>query len=174
MWVRLKPLLAVMALALALAVAAPAAGQQAPTLGAPETTESTAAPPPETDTDGNGGLKTWQEVLIFCAGLVLLAGIGFAIVILILAAVLYMSGAFGGRGGGEDAEPAGAPGAVLRVLPLEQVVGPRGDVGHRHDQVVGRSGRRGRRRRPRRRVPRGWRSRRARAASASRRTSAIR
>jgi hypothetical protein len=80
MSIRLKPLLAVMALALALAVAAPAAGQQAPTLGAPETTQSTAAPPPDTDTDGNGGLKTWQEVLIFCAGLVLLAGIGFAIV----------------------------------------------------------------------------------------------
>jgi hypothetical protein len=80
MSVRLKPLIAVMALALALAAAAPAVGQQAPTLGAPETTESTAAPPPETDTDGNGGLATWQEVLIFCAGLVLLAGIGFAIV----------------------------------------------------------------------------------------------
>jgi hypothetical protein len=79
--VRAKPLLAVMALVLALAVAAPAAGQQAPTLGAPETTQSTAAPPPETDTNGgNGGLKTWQEVLIFCAGLALLAGIAFAIV----------------------------------------------------------------------------------------------
>jgi len=80
MSVRLKPLLAVAALILALAAAGPAAGQQAPTLGAPETTQSTAAPPPETDTTGNGGLKTWQEVLIFCAGLVLLAGIGFAIV----------------------------------------------------------------------------------------------
>jgi hypothetical protein len=78
--VRLKPLLAIAVLVLALAAAAPAAGQQAPTLGAPETTESSAAPPPDTETDGNGGLKTWQEVLIFCAGLVLLAGIGFTIV----------------------------------------------------------------------------------------------
>jgi hypothetical protein len=78
--VRFKPLLAVCALALALAAAVPAAAQQAPTLGAPETTQSTAAPPADTSTDGNGGLKTWQEVLIFCAGLVLLMGIGFAIV----------------------------------------------------------------------------------------------
>jgi hypothetical protein len=78
--VRMKPLLAVASLVLALAAASPAAGQQAPTLGAPETTQSTAAPPPETDTTGNGGLKTWQEVLIFCAGLVLLMGIGLAIV----------------------------------------------------------------------------------------------
>ncbi len=78
---RMKPVLTVAALVAALAVAAPAAGQQAPTLGAPETTPSTAAPPPETDTNGgSGGLKTWQEVLIFCAGLVLLTGIGFAIV----------------------------------------------------------------------------------------------
>ena len=80
MSVRLKPLLTVMALVFALVVAAPAAAQQAPTLGAPETQQSTAAPPPETDSDGNGGLETWQEVLIFCAGLVLLMGIGFAIV----------------------------------------------------------------------------------------------
>jgi hypothetical protein len=80
MSVRFKPLVAVVALVLALAAASPAAAQQAPTLGAPETPQTTAAPPPETDTNGNGGLKTWQEVLIFSAGLVLLAGIGFAIV----------------------------------------------------------------------------------------------
>jgi hypothetical protein len=79
--VRPKPLLIVAALVLALAAAAPAAAQQAPTLGAPETTQSNVAPAPETDTTGgNGGLKTWQEVLIFAAGLVLLLGIGFAIV----------------------------------------------------------------------------------------------
>ena len=58
-----------------------AAAQQAPTLGAPETTETAAPPPAETSTTcGNGGLKTWQEILIFGAGLVLLMGIGFAIV----------------------------------------------------------------------------------------------
>jgi hypothetical protein len=78
--VRLKPLLAIVALALALAAAAPAAAQQAPTLGAPETTQSTAAPPESDTTEGNGGLETWQEVLIFCAGLALLLGIAFAIV----------------------------------------------------------------------------------------------
>jgi hypothetical protein len=78
---RFKPLLAATALVVALAAASPAAGQQAPTLGAPETTPSTAAAPADTSESGNGGgLKTWQEVLIFCAGLVLLAGIGFAIV----------------------------------------------------------------------------------------------
>jgi hypothetical protein len=33
-----------------------------------------------TSTSDNGGLKTWQEILIFGAGLVLLMGIGFAIV----------------------------------------------------------------------------------------------
>ena len=81
MSVRLKPLLAIAALAIALAAAAPAAGQQAPTLGAPDTQTETAAPPPDdTSTTGGGGLKTWQEVLIFAAGLILLGGIGFAIV----------------------------------------------------------------------------------------------
>lgn len=33
-----------------------------------------------TTTTGNGGLKRWQELLIFAAGVALLAGIGFAIV----------------------------------------------------------------------------------------------
>jgi hypothetical protein len=63
--VRFRPLLALGALVLALTLAAPVAAQNAP----PETTDS-----------GNGGLKTWQQVLIFAAGLILLAGIGFAIV----------------------------------------------------------------------------------------------
>jgi hypothetical protein len=79
MRVRLKPLLALAALVLALALAAPVAAQNAPTLGAPET-QSDTAPPPETTSSGNGGLKTWQQVLIFSAGLILLGGIGFAIV----------------------------------------------------------------------------------------------
>ena len=80
MAVRLKPLLALAALVLAMALAAPAGAQQTPTLGAPETQSDAAPPPEETSTTGGGGLKTWQEVLIFGAGLVLLAGIGFAIV----------------------------------------------------------------------------------------------
>ena len=77
--VRFKPLAALAALVLALAFAAPVAAQQTPTLGAPETTTE-AAPPPETTDSGNGGLETWQEVLIFAAGVILLGGIGFAIV----------------------------------------------------------------------------------------------
>ena len=77
--VRLKPLLALAALAAVLACAAPAVAQNAPTLGE-ETTQTQTAAPPDTTDSGNGGLKTWQEVLIFCAGLILLAGIGFAIV----------------------------------------------------------------------------------------------
>jgi hypothetical protein len=80
MAVRLKPLLTLAALVLALVLAAPAGAQQAPTLGAPETQTNTAPPPQDTSTTGNGGLKTWQQVLIFGAGLILLAGIGFAIV----------------------------------------------------------------------------------------------
>ena len=78
--VRIRPLLALGALVLALALAAPAAAQNAPTLGAPATQSSAAAPPPEKTDSGGGGLKTWQEVLIFAAGLILLGGIGFAIV----------------------------------------------------------------------------------------------
>ena len=77
--VRLKPLAALAALLLALAFAVPAAAQQTPTLGAPETTTE-APPPPETTDSGNGGLETWQQVLIFAAGIILLGGIGFAIV----------------------------------------------------------------------------------------------
>jgi hypothetical protein len=77
--VRLRPLLALAVLMLALASAPPVAAQDAPTLGAPET-QTDAAPPPETTSTGGGGLKTWQQVLIFSAGLILLGGIGFAIV----------------------------------------------------------------------------------------------
>jgi len=81
MAVRPKPLLVLAVLVLALAFAAPGGAQQTPTLGAPDTETETAAPPPDdTSTTGGGGLKTWQEVLIFGAGLILLAGIGFAIV----------------------------------------------------------------------------------------------
>ena len=44
--VRLRPLLALASLVLALTLAAPVAAQNAPTLGAPETQTDTAAPPP--------------------------------------------------------------------------------------------------------------------------------
>jgi len=65
--------------ALALAVAAPAGAQQAPTLGAPPTPSVTAQPVQSTTSSGNGGLKTWQEALIFAAGIILLGGIAVAI-----------------------------------------------------------------------------------------------
>jgi hypothetical protein len=78
MTVRLKPLLA-LTIALAALAAAPAAAQQAPSLGAPDTQTQTAVQPSTGTTSGNGGLKTWQEVLIFAAGLALIAGIAFAI-----------------------------------------------------------------------------------------------
>jgi hypothetical protein len=71
------PLLAVLALAAA-PVAAPA--QQSPF--APL---APAAPPPTptvvvSNNAGGDGLETWQELLIFGAGLILLVGIGWAIV----------------------------------------------------------------------------------------------
>ncbi len=65
--------------ALALAVAAPAGAQQAPTLGAPPTPSVTAQPVQSTTGAGNGGLKTWQEALIFAAGIILIGGIAVAI-----------------------------------------------------------------------------------------------
>jgi hypothetical protein len=80
MAVRPKPLLALAALVLTLALAAPGGAQQTPTLGAPDSQTETAAPPPDNTSTTGGGLKTWQQVLIFGAGLILLGGIGFAIV----------------------------------------------------------------------------------------------
>lgn len=66
--------------ALALALAAPAGAQQAPTLGAPPTPNVTVNSGPSTTVDnGGGGLKTWQEALIFAAGLILIGGIAVAI-----------------------------------------------------------------------------------------------
>jgi hypothetical protein len=76
--VRLKPLLA-LAVVLAALAAAPASAQQSPSLGAPDTQTETAAPVDSSTTSGSGGLKTWQELLIFGAGLALIAGIAFAI-----------------------------------------------------------------------------------------------
>jgi hypothetical protein len=67
---------------LVLALAGPAAAQQAPTLGAPPTPNVTVNSGPSTTlgtTTDNGGLKTWQEALIFAAGIILIGGIAFAI-----------------------------------------------------------------------------------------------
>src|SRR3954464_191177 len=68
--------------ALVLALAGPASAQQAPTLGAPPTPNVTVNSGPSTtlgSTTGNGGLKTWQEALIFAAGIIPIPGIAFAI-----------------------------------------------------------------------------------------------
>jgi hypothetical protein len=79
--------LSLLALAAVLAVlAAPAAalaqsggaGPSSPGLGAPEP-EETAPAPVTTDDPADDGLETWQQVLIFAAGIVLLGGIAAAI-----------------------------------------------------------------------------------------------
>jgi hypothetical protein len=70
--------IAVTALVLALS-AAPSGAQQAPTLGAPPAPDVTAQPQPTSSSTGGGGLKTWQEALIFAAGIILIGGIAVAI-----------------------------------------------------------------------------------------------
>lgn len=74
-----QPLAAVAAVVVLLALAPAAPAQQAPTLGAPSPQETT--PPVTTTTAASDrGLKTWQELLIFGAGIVLLGGIAIAII----------------------------------------------------------------------------------------------
>jgi len=63
---------------LVLALAAPARAQQAPTLGAPPSPNVTVQST-QSSTGGGGGLKTWQEALIFAAGIILIGGITIAI-----------------------------------------------------------------------------------------------
>src|SRR3954468_9984162 len=69
-------------LALVLALAAPAAAQQAPTLGAPPTPNQTVNSGPATtigSTTGNGGLKNWEGGVLFPPGIILIGGIAVAI-----------------------------------------------------------------------------------------------
>ncbi len=70
---------AIAATACVLALAAPAGAQQAPTLGAPPTPDVTVQTVQTTTSSGGGGLATWQEVLIFAAGIILIGGIAVAI-----------------------------------------------------------------------------------------------
>ena len=74
----LRSLLAVLVALAALALPAAALAQSAPELGAPEPEETT--PAPVTTDSGDDGLETWQQALIFAAGVVLLAGISVAII----------------------------------------------------------------------------------------------
>jgi hypothetical protein len=77
---RALPRIAAAAITLALALAGPAMAQQAPTLGAPPTPDQTPTTAQATTSGtGGGGLATWQEALIFAAGLILIGGIAFAI-----------------------------------------------------------------------------------------------
>jgi hypothetical protein len=71
--------IAAIAVVLALALAAPAAAQQSPTLGAPAAPDVTVQSQPSTTSSDGGGLKTWQEALIFAAGVILIGGIAMAI-----------------------------------------------------------------------------------------------
>jgi hypothetical protein len=120
MALRAAPLLVLLALLVALAapVAAPAqSGPSAPSLGAPEPEETTPAPV-TTDNPNDDGLETWQQVLIFTAGVVLLGGIALAIV----ADARRNAPRRGGRG---DRRTASADG------------GPDADVaGHRHHRAT--------------------------------------
>jgi hypothetical protein len=97
------PWIVAVALACALALAGPAAAQQSPTLGAPATPDVTVqSQPATTGSGGGGGLATWQQVLIFGAGAILIGGIAMAI----LSDARQRAGRVGPAG--PATEPAGA------------------------------------------------------------------
>jgi hypothetical protein len=73
-----RSLLAVLVALAALALPGAALAQSAPELGAPEPEETT--PAPVTTDPADDGLETWQQALIFAAGVVLLGGISAAII----------------------------------------------------------------------------------------------
>src|SRR4051794_25141178 len=91
--------------ALVLALAAPARGQQAPTLGAPPSPNVTVQTTPSGTSSGGGGLKTWQGALIFAAGLILIGGVAVAVP----AAELMGAPLVGPGGPGVDGGPSPAP-----------------------------------------------------------------
>ena len=72
--------LAVLALAVAPVAARGQAAPLQPLPPAPQQQQPTVVAPQPTNTTDNGGLQTWQQILIFGAGVILLAGIGWAIV----------------------------------------------------------------------------------------------
>ncbi|HEX2105037.1 MAG TPA: hypothetical protein VHF51_15375 [Solirubrobacteraceae bacterium] len=97
------PSIVAAALVCALVLAAPAAAQQSPTLGAPPAPDVTVQSQPGTQTSaGGGGLETWQQALILGAGIILIGGIAVAI----LSDARERAGRLGH--GGPATEPAGA------------------------------------------------------------------
>jgi hypothetical protein len=79
----LRRTLALLAVLWLLVLPAAAVAQQSPfsPLPAPqEPQQPTTTGSTSTTTDDSGGLKSWQEILIFAGGVVLIAGIGYGIV----------------------------------------------------------------------------------------------
>jgi hypothetical protein len=78
----LRRSLAIAALLCLLASPAAALAQSpfAPLPQAQEPTQTATTSGSSTTTDDSGGLKSWQEILIFMGGVVLIVGIGYAIV----------------------------------------------------------------------------------------------
>src|SRR3954452_17198805 len=76
---RAAPLLAAAALLGAPAASSAQVNPLGPLPQAPSSPQQTVVVAPDTN-DDSGGLKSWQEVLIFGAGIVLLGGIAWAIV----------------------------------------------------------------------------------------------
>lgn len=75
--------IAVLATVLALVLAPAALAQSSPFAPLPPAQSdpaTTVQAVSSSSHDGGGGLKTWQEILIFAAGVVLIGGIGYAIV----------------------------------------------------------------------------------------------
>jgi hypothetical protein len=73
-----RSLLALLVALAVLVLPGAALAQSAPSLGAPEPEETT--PAPVTADPSDDGLETWQQALIFAAGVVLLGGISIAII----------------------------------------------------------------------------------------------
>jgi hypothetical protein len=112
---RAVSLLALAAVLVALCAPAAAYAQSAPSLGAPEP-EETAPAPVTTDDPTDDGLETWQQVLIFAAGIVLLGGIAAAI----MSDARRRAPARGARGRAPTRDGADVP----------------GEPGHRHRQAT--------------------------------------
>ena len=77
---RAAPVLAAAALLGAPAASPAQVNPLGPLPQAPSSPQQTVVVAPDTSSDDSGGLQSWQEILIFGAGIVLLGGIAWAIV----------------------------------------------------------------------------------------------